>query len=73
MNQLLTVAELASRSGTSRAAWRKWIAERRVPVVKVGRCVRVRESDFEQFLRRNTRPALRPTHAEPAGGGDEAA
>jgi excisionase family DNA binding protein len=37
MDQLLTVAEAASMLACSQAAIRKWLYQRRLPSVKVGR------------------------------------
>ena len=55
--QLLTLKELAKRTNTSEAFWRKVVFERRIPIVKVGRLVRINPSDVEAFLAARTRPA----------------
>lgn len=55
--RLLTVPEVAERLNTGERMARRLIAERRLPTVKVGRHVRVRSSDLEQWIENNTRPA----------------
>jgi excisionase family DNA binding protein len=55
--RLLTVPEVAERLNTGERMARRLIAERRVPTVKIGRHVRVRASDLEQWIQSNTRPA----------------
>jgi excisionase family DNA binding protein len=54
---LLTVPEVAERLNTGERMARRLIAERRVPTVKIGRHVRVRAADLEQWIESNTRPA----------------
>lgn len=41
------------------ATWRKWVAERRVASVKMGRAERIPASEVERFVRENTVPAVR--------------
>lgn len=62
---LLTVVELEQDSKISRYTWRSWIRGRRLPVVRLGRRVRVRESDYRAFLAQNLHPA-RASTSEPA-------
>jgi excisionase family DNA binding protein len=50
MKQLLTVREAARLLACSEAAIRKWIYERRLPAVKVGRLIRIVETDLEVFI-----------------------
>lgn len=50
---LLSVAQLAQRSGISRFTWRSWIKQGRLPVFRLGRRVRVAEEDYRRFLERN--------------------
>lgn len=50
MDQLLTVKEAAHRLSCSEAAIRKWLYQRRLPRVKVGRLTRIRQSDLEGLL-----------------------
>jgi excisionase family DNA binding protein len=50
MDQLLTVREAAKRLACSEAAIRKWIYQRRLYAVKVGRLIRIVEADLEIFV-----------------------
>jgi len=50
MEKLLTVKQAADLLGCSEAGIRKWVYQRRLPVVKVGRLVRVRVTDLEAFI-----------------------
>lgn len=57
-NELLDEADIARLTGTTERMARRIIAERRVPIVKVGRYVRVRRGDLEAWLVANTQPAV---------------
>ena len=50
MQRLLTVKEAAELLACSEAAVRKWIYQRRLPKVKVGRLTRLRLSDVEALI-----------------------
>ncbi len=50
MTQLVTVPQAADRLKVSPATIRKWIFYRRLPFVKVGRSVRLREADVEALI-----------------------
>ena len=50
MEQLLTVKQASLALSCSEAAIRKWIYQRRLPAVKVGRLTRLRVSDLEALL-----------------------
>ena len=50
MEQLVTVKQAARALSCSEAAVRKWIYQRRLPAVKVGRLTRLRVSDLEALL-----------------------
>ena len=50
MDQLLTVREAARLLVCSEAAIRKWIYQRRLPCVKVGRLTRLRHKDLEALV-----------------------
>ncbi len=54
---LLTVLDLEARTQVSRFTWRSWIKQGRVPVVRIGRRVRVAEEDLRKFLAQNRTPA----------------
>lgn len=52
----LTIPETADRLGISqKTAW-AWVYERRLPVTRIGRCVRVPEDALEQMIERATIP-----------------
>ena len=50
MDKLLTVKEAADVLSCSEAAIRKWLYQRRLARVKVGRLTRIRQSDLEGLL-----------------------
>ena len=47
---LMTVIDLEHDSQISRHTWRSWIRARKLPVVRLGRRVRVAEEDYRRFL-----------------------
>ena len=55
MDQLLTVKQAAELLACSQATIRKWIYQRRLPVVKVGRLTRLRTRDLEVLIDHDTR------------------
>lgn len=57
IGKLLTLRECAERSGLRETTWRAWILHRRVPFYKVGRSVRIAESDLEALIERAKVPA----------------
>jgi excisionase family DNA binding protein len=48
MSQLLSVEEAAKRLAVTEAAIRKWVYQKRLPAVRVGRCLRLRLDDVER-------------------------
>ncbi len=50
MDQLVTVKDAARLLSCSEAAIRKWVYQRRLPVVKVGRLTRLRQRDLEALV-----------------------
>jgi excisionase family DNA binding protein len=58
VDQLLTVKEAAQRLACTEAAIRKWLYQRRLPAVKVGRLVRLRETDLEAVIAKGVRPRV---------------
>lgn len=54
---LLDVMDLERDSGVSRFTWRAWIRQGRIPVIRIGRRVRVAEEDYRSFLKENRTPA----------------
>jgi excisionase family DNA binding protein len=55
MDRLLTVKEAAELLSCSEAAVRKWIYQRRLPRVKVGRLTRLRQSEVEAMVSAGSR------------------
>jgi excisionase family DNA binding protein len=54
MSRLVTIAELAARSGTCESGWRKAIAREEIPVIRIGRAVRIGEETVEKLIREGT-------------------
>lgn len=57
-DRLLTVDEFADSLRVTRACVRKWILERKVGVVKIGRLVRLRFSELRRIVDQGSRPAV---------------
>ena len=55
--ELLSVAQVAERLSVTEAAVRKWLAQRRLPVVKLGRLTRLRAYDLEAVVKHGLPPA----------------
>jgi excisionase family DNA binding protein len=55
--RLLTVKEAAQRTGHKEATWRAWILLRKVPYHKVGRSIRIAESDLVRLIEESRIPA----------------
>ncbi len=67
MDQLLTVKQAAQVLSCSEAAIRKWVYQRRLPVVKVGRLTRLWAADIEALVATGLRRAATHTrHAQRA-------
>jgi excisionase family DNA binding protein len=64
-DRLFTLKEIEELAGVSRPTVYRWRHEHGLKMVKVGACVRVRESDWIRFLERYT--------TEKPFGGDEGA
>ena len=56
--RLLGVVESARYLGLRPATLRKWVFERRIETVRIGRRVLIRTETLEQLVRDGTRPAL---------------
>ena len=50
-SRLLSIAQVAERLSVTEAAVRKWLAQRRLPVVKLGRLTRLRACDLESVVK----------------------
>src|SRR5262245_36560846 len=66
---LLTVVQLEQDSGVSRYTWRAWIRAGKLPVVRLGRLVRVAEEDYRRLLE-ECRAQGRPIGADPRAVSD---
>jgi excisionase family DNA binding protein len=55
--RLLKICEFASRLGVTQSCIRRWVLERRVATVKVGRLVRIPESEAQRIVDAGLRPA----------------
>jgi excisionase family DNA binding protein len=55
---LWTVKEIAKDSGMSEATWRDWILKRKIPVVRLGRSVRIRDVDYRRLVQKSFTPEL---------------
>jgi excisionase family DNA binding protein len=54
---LLSVSQTAERLGVTEACIRRWILERKITVVKLGRLIRIPHSEVERLVSSGTRPA----------------
>ncbi len=57
LGRLLTLRECSERTGHRESTWRAWILHRKVPFYKVGRSVRIAETDLEQMIEQSRVPA----------------
>lgn len=57
MNPLLTVRQVAEQLGMKEATIRLWLYQRKLPMVRCGRAVRVPAVAIAEFIERNTVPA----------------
>ena len=53
---LWSLTELAADSGIQKGTWYKWINQRKVPAVRLGRSVRVRDEDYRKLIQKSLRP-----------------
>ena len=58
MQALLKTKEAAQLLNLSENTIRQWIWQRRLPVVRIGRAVRLRKEDLEQLIERNHEEAI---------------
>jgi len=59
MNRLLRVAEFADSLGIKPSCVRRWLLERKIACVKVGRLVRIPATEVERLIESGMRPAKR--------------
>ena len=62
MERLLTVFQAADALALKPATIRKMILQRRLPVVRIGRAVRIKEGDVELIIKEGYRKAVDPTY-----------
>lgn len=58
--ELFAIQQIAERTGTSVSFWRAIIRKGELPVIRLGRLIRLDGDDVREFLSRNTqrRPSL---------------
>jgi excisionase family DNA binding protein len=56
-SRLLTVYETARTLGVSTACIRKWISQRRITTVRLGRLVRIPDTEVTRLVSKGTVPA----------------
>jgi excisionase family DNA binding protein len=54
---LLTVPQFADKLGLTQDCVRRWIFDRKITTIKVGRLVRIPESEVERLVNSGLRPA----------------
>ena len=57
-NELLTIDEFAAALQVTRSCVRRWVGERKITTVKVGRLVRIPESELARIVSVGTRLAM---------------
>lgn len=55
---LWSLTELAADSGIRKGTWYKRINQRKVPAVRLGQSVRVRNEDYRKLIQRSLRPEI---------------
>ena len=58
VEKLLTVTGFSQSLHVTQACTRRWILERRITTVKLGRLVRIPESEVERLIQSGLRPAV---------------
>lgn len=61
MGRLMSLAELATRTGMCESTWRKKVARGEVPVIRIGRSVRVDEEIVKLIMQCGVRSKAQPT------------
>jgi excisionase family DNA binding protein len=55
---LWSLNELVADSGIRKGTWYKWINQQKVPAVRLGRSVRVRDEDYRKLIQRSLSPEI---------------
>lgn len=55
---LWSINKLAADSGIQKGTWYKWIAQSRIPAVRLGRSVRIRDEDYRKLIQKSLRPEI---------------
>jgi excisionase family DNA binding protein len=58
--ELFNVRDSAAYMGIAQPTLWTWIYARRIPSIRLGRAVRLRKSDLDNFIESNVTPALEP-------------
>ena len=57
--KLLTPKEVAQALALSQRTLARWIARQEIEIVRLGRAVRIRESELHRLIEANTQPVAR--------------
>jgi excisionase family DNA binding protein len=57
MDRLISFEQAQSLTGIKVSTWRAWAAIRKIPVVRLGRRIKLRESDLEKLVEASLVPA----------------
>jgi hypothetical protein len=57
-DQLLTLATCAARTQRKLSTWRKDVLLKKVPIVRIGRQIRIRQRDLDAMIAKGFRPAI---------------
>jgi excisionase family DNA binding protein len=63
MEHLIDIAELERRTAIKQATLRKYVVQRKIPFVKIGRLVRFDLSEIEGWIRERKVPVLKKEEA----------
>ena len=69
--EYLTVAEVAANLKLNQQTVRNWIDRGQLPALRVGRRVRIKRSDYEQYLEDGYNGAARPEGSAPGPSGED--
>ena len=58
-NELLCLSEFAAELKITPACARKWVLERKITFIKIGKLLRIPASEIERLVSEGTRPATR--------------